>query len=316
MHVLCSTDKNYIMPAGVMIKSVSVNNPDADIVFHVIVDETVSKKFQKQLCEVVINNDRHVVDFLLFDETIFNTFPQIGEIKAHVTKATYYRLFVDRMLPVDIEKVLYLDCDVVVDNNLNKLFETDISNYAVGCVTDMSEAFHEYNRLGYDSKLGYFNAGVLLLNLKYWREHHVADDFMNIIINHPEKIKLHDQDVLNIVFCKNKLTLPLLYNVQNGFLWKPQYLQINYDKYQNELNDAIHDGAIIHFCSEIKPWHKDCDHPLREIWFKYFKETRWRNRRLKRKITRSLRTIIGDFLRKYHLRKSKYDEFYCPYVDL
>ena len=131
------------------------------------------------------------------------------------------------MLNSDIDKVLYLDSDIVVDKSLETLWNSNISNYAVGCVTDMSEAKHDYNRLDFDPKLGYFNAGVLLINLKYWRDHHIIDEFVNIIINHPEMIEQHDQDVLNIVLCKNKFTLPLTYNVQNGFLFKPEYLELD-----------------------------------------------------------------------------------------
>ena len=251
---------------------------------------------------MIKDNDRHVIEFHLFDETIFNSFPQIGQVKCdYITKATYYRLFIDRMLNSDIDKVLYLDSDIVVDKSLETLWNSNISNYAVGCVTDMSEAKHDYNRLDFDPKLGYFNAGVLLINLKYWRDHHIIDEFVNIIINHPEMIEQHDQDVLNIVLCKNKFTLPLTYNVQNGFLFKPEYLELDEKKYKMDLEQAVQNPVIIHYTAVIKPWHLECNHPLRKRWFKYRNLTMWKKCRIKRKRS-IIRTKIGNLLRKYHLR--------------
>lgn len=176
VHILCSTDKNYIMPTGVMMKSVSVNNADEDVCFHVIVDESVSWWQKQQLKNVLKGCKRHHVEFHVFDNSLLSIFPRIGEVKEnYMTKATYYRLFVTKILSEDIDKVLYLDGDIVVDKSLKELWSTDLSGYGIAAVTDMSENQHDYHRLGYEKSLGYFNAGVLLINLQYWREHNVTD---------------------------------------------------------------------------------------------------------------------------------------------
>lgn len=316
MHILCSTDSNYIMPTAVMMKSVSVNNFDVYVCFHIIIDKSVDL-FQKKQLQDVVDKKKHTVIFHTFDETLIDTFPRIGEVKEnYITKATYYRLFVTKILPDDLEKIIYLDGDVVVDKPLKYLWEIDMSNYAIAGVTDMSEMIHDYHRLGYDTKFGYFNAGVLVINLKYWREHNVIENFMDIIINQPERIKLHDQDILNIVFYNRKLVLPLRYNVQSGFLYKPEYQQMDYERYKDELHSAIYSGMIIHFCNEIKPWHKDCKNPLKRKWIKYLKMTKWKNYRFRRKFPLPLRTKIGNFLRKYHVLRPKYATIYNPYIDI
>ena len=103
MHILCSTDKNYIMPTGVMMKSVSVNNADEDVCFHVIIDKSVSWFHKWQLREVVRNNNRHKVLFYIFSDTMLETFPKIGEVKAnYLTKTAYYRLFATKILSDDV----------------------------------------------------------------------------------------------------------------------------------------------------------------------------------------------------------------------
>lgn len=290
------------MPTGVMMKSVSVNNEDLDICFHVIIDESVSWWQKQQLKNVLKGCKRHYVKFHTFDDSLLDTFPRIGEVKEnYITKATYYRLFITKILPDDIDRVLYLDGDIAVNKPLKDLWLTDLSGYGIAAVTDMSEKQHDYQRLGYEKSLGYFNAGVLLINLKFWREHQLTDKFLDIIINHPEKIKLHDQDVLNIVFCRNKVNLPLAYNLQNGFMYKPELMELDYEKYKRQIEEAIDRRVIIHYSCSLKPWFKDCDNPLKDEWLKYLAMTKWRNCRLKRMYRRSLRVRIGDVLRKFHI---------------
>lgn len=231
IHIVCSTDANYIMPTGVMIKSVCMSNRDESINFHVIVDESVSGWQRKQLEEVVEGHDRHHVLFHLVDGKLFSDFPQLGITKTYITKATYYRLLFTDIFGTDIHRLLYLDGDMIITGSLRDLWETDLDGYAVGAVTDMSEGIHDYHRLGYPASLGYFNAGMLLVNLDYWREHKAKDMFMDIIRNHPECIKYHDQDVMNIVFCRSKKMLPMRYNFQDGFMYKPERMEMDAKKY-------------------------------------------------------------------------------------
>ena len=317
MHILCSTDSNYIMPTGVMIRSICDNNSNENIVFHIIVDSTVLDVQKKQLHDVVKDDPSKTVVFYCFQNNLLNTFPRIGEVKGnYLTKAAYYRLFATEILPNNIDKIIYLDSDIIVDKSIKDLWNMDISNYAIGAVTDMSEKRHDYNRLGYDSDLGYFNSGVLYINLKYWRENKVVEKFGDIILNHNDKIKLHDQDILNIVFCKNKLYVPLKYNVQNGFLFKPEYQQLDYEKYKKEIDIAIANATIIHYTHDIKPWHKDCTNPMRQKWYKYSKKTIWKKFKSIRKYPIPIKTKIGNVLRKCHLRKSLYSTLYNPYIEI
>ncbi len=298
MHIICSTDSNYIMPTGVMMTSVCINNTDDEICFHVIIDESVSDKQKKELQKAVEENSRHTVLFHAFDESYMDSFPQIGSVKGHyMTKATYYRLMATKMLPENIDRIIYLDGDVIVNGSLNYLCTIDMTDKGVACITDMSEDIHDYDRLGYDKKLGYFNAGVLVINLKYWRENHVIDSFMDLILNQPERIKFHDQDVLNITFCKSKIVLPLEYNLQNGFLVRKERMEFDYNKYGKLLNSAINNAVIIHYTDYLKPWHIECCHPLKQIWISYLRKSKWRRHKLTRKYPVSMKGNILRFLK-------------------
>ena len=145
MHVVCTTDSNYVMPTGVMIKSLSVNNNEERIVFHIVVDESVTTQQKKELNRVLCENPQHSLLFHLVDDTLFDDFPQLGASnpKLFITKATYYRLLFAEILPDSINKVIYLDCDMIVLGSIAELWNIDISHYALAAVTDMSERIHK-----------------------------------------------------------------------------------------------------------------------------------------------------------------------------
>lgn len=315
IHIVCSTDTHYIMPTGVMMRSVSMNNSEEPIVFHVIVDESVTDRQRQALERVVEDSELHRVMFHLVDGRFFDDFPQLGITKTYITKATYYRLLFTDIFGADIHKLLYLDGDMIITGSLRELWETDLDGYAVGAVADMSEGIHDYHRLGYPASLGYFNAGMLLVNLDYWREHKAKDMFMDIIHNHPECIKYHDQDVMNIVFCRSKKMLPMRYNFQDGFMYKPECLEMDAKKYSDNIEDAVNNYVVIHYTATAKPWHKECLHPLTPLWWRYLSHTEWRRYRAKRRFPYNpWRKALGDCLRWLHVWPSLKPADY-PYAD-
>ncbi len=302
IHILLSTDKNYIMPSAVMMKSVSVNNTREDITFHILIDESVNEEQKKQL-KHVLSNQQHLIAFHLIEGDIFAGFPQLGKVKKYITQATYYRLIIADLLPQDIHRVIYLDGDIIVRKSLKELWNTNLDGVAVGTVTDMAEDKHDYKRLGYDKKYGYFNAGVLLINLDYWRENNMKSVFFNLIANEPQRIVLHDQDVLNITLYNKKKDLPFIYNTQSGFLHHQKYTELGerYHDYWPLLKQAITDPVIIHYADKIKPWHIEDSHPYGYEFIKIYKQTEWRFEKLKPCGVSKIRHIGGKILRTLHL---------------
>ena len=312
IHILLSTDKNYIMPSAVMMKSVSINNAHEEITFHILIDESVKDEQKLQLKNVLVY-PQHRIDFHIIKGNIFAGFPQIGKTKKYITQATYYRLIITDLLPNNVHKIIYMDGDIIVRHSLSELYKTDLSGKAIGAVTDMAENRHDYHRLGYDKSYGYFNAGVLLINLDYWREYDLKKVYFNLIANEPEKILLHDQDVLNITLYNKKICLPLTYNFQNGFMRKPKFSSLGnyYHIYEKEIKQTIIDPTIIHYTDHIKPWHIEINHPYGFEFIKYYKQTEWRMKPLAHCNDSKIRYYISAFLRKIHLLEKKtYDKRY------
>lgn len=268
IEIVACTDHRFIMPVGVMMYSVCKNNSDSELRFHVIVDESVTEEDKSDLIDVAKGHD---VRFYDVDSRVFSTMPLVPGL----SHATYYRLLIPQILPDDVRKVLYLDGDIIVRHSLLSLWETDIEGSAVAAVTDADESVIEkYNRQKYPARLGHFNAGVLLINLYYWRVNNIRGDIESYMANHFESIRYCDQDILNYVLREKKITLPIKYNAQTQFFWVFNKMGYDYFKYEEEVMEARKDPVILHF-SLGKPWMLGAEHPYKSTFEKYQNETKW-----------------------------------------
>ena len=300
MDIVVCTDGNYVMPTGIMLYSVCKNNVGVELSFYVIIDKSVSQQNQLLLKESVKRcSDNAKIEFYLIERENLSDLPRLDNTntKKYITRACYYRLFLTEILPTDINKILYLDVDVIVKSSLKELWESDLDNMSIGVVPDASEGLlDKYYRLRYPQTNGYFNSGVLLINLKKWRETNKMSTFLKFMDEHPDWIKLHDQDVLNRIFNNDKINLPIKYNFQEGYLFKEPFF--DYWKYEKEVIEARDNPVIIHY-TDSKPWETNCRHPMKDIFLRYKSETLWCRTPL---LTYKLKDRIFDILR-YQLKK-------------
>lgn len=295
MDIVCNLDGNYVMPIGIMMKSLCLTNKDVKKRFHLIVDDTVGDKEKTSLIDNV-SCDNAEVFFYKVDQKLVALLPSLDKGLTHLSISTYYRIFMSEILPSDIDKVLFLDGDIIIRSSLKELWDTDVTGYPLAACTDMDEGeITRYNRLGYSSSLGYFNAGVLLINLKYWRENNVLTQFLEFINKTPERIKFCDQDVLNYFFCHNKLNLPLKFNCQSGILLNFEFINIDFFKYRDEIIEARHNPVIVHYTLE-KPWNINCGNPLKDLFIKTKSLTIWKDRELQIKSYISFKEIMRKIL--------------------
>ena len=308
MDIAVCLDKGYVMPTGVMMYSVCVNNQDVDMDFHVLVDESVTEEDQQDLKDIVNKFSGKRIHYYTIERQCVISFP--SKI-SHITQSTYYRIFLSDILPSNIEKVLYLDGDLIVRHSLLPLWHIDIDDYAIGVTKEVvEEDVTVYNRLRYPQEKGYFNAGVLLINLKYWRDNDVKKDCIRYIHDYPDRVLYVDQDVLNAVLQDKKLIIPIKYNIQTGFLKKePRCDKWNHD---SELNIGIKDPIIVHFTESCKPWFINLPfpHPYRSTFLKYQSQTKWKDCCYDpRSLYVKMRTLMAMFLRKMGVKKQKSNIF-------
>lgn len=278
MEIVCATDSCYVMQTGIMLTSLFENNRGEHIRVHLLHDGITNEKVS-QIKRIADVYGQQVV-FYKMDESRFSSFP-IGREgqNTHVgaTYATYYRLFLTEVLPPDVNRVIYLDGDIVVMDSLSELWNLDMHGKAIAAVPDcFTDKVDHYNRLRYPMSKGYFNAGVLLVNLDYWREHNMIEAFVKFASENAEILTYHDQDILNCLFQDCKIVLPLMYNMLNEYWFDLRYSLVEWTNDKLIIHGQRH-PVIVHFTGIPKPWYSNCRHPMKKEYERYRKLTEWQS---------------------------------------
>lgn len=295
--VYASSDSYSPLLAASMV-SLMTNNPDTRLTF-LIFDNGISVTNKERIAQLA--NKWHYKCYFIE----MRDFSLIYDKKLEVHEldlTTYARLFLGEILPVDIDKVLYIDCDTIINGNISELLELDIDNVGMAGVEDTINDI-EKNNINLSLSTSYYNAGVLLLNLKYWRENKLFAKFKKCIEDYNGKVPYLDQGILNITV-EDRMTLPLKYNVQS-----PIYAFKNYKKLMRyfglshfysseEYMSSKSSPIIIHFTSFFlgRPWTGYCHHPLEKIFFQYFNKTGFSLSELKQRIRLSSKVKDWAFL--------------------
>ena len=300
MEILICADKNYIMPACVLLSSVAENNSDDNnLHFHVFIDESVGDNERRKINTTANKYGIHVNIYLIY-KTLFE-----GWYLGNLTVATYYRLILEDILSLDIHRIIYLDCDMIVRKSLKPLWDISLDGYSLAAVPDLSELMPErYLRLGYSEEMGYFNAGMLLINVDYWREKKLKKTFLEYFKANMDSCLQHDQDVLNVCCLRTKKIIDLKWNCQDGFFYTRKYISV--ERYKEQWKEALTSPIILHYTA-AKPWEMGCDHPYKDEFFKYQQKTIWRDAELvlpRSPLTRKQKLV--RFLRAIHLLKPRY----------
>ena len=276
--IVCASDDNYAPYCGIMLTSVFENNKDWDISTFILIDKPFQEKNQRKF-RLLSKKYGVDINYVTVDNSFFSRFPIKGDpvnIK-HWSIVTYYRIYAEELLPKNISKVLYLDCDIIVDRALGDLFEINWNGYAVGGVNDMCTEWQEYyDRLGYDRREGYYNAGVLFMNLDYWREHNIGQKCVDFLASNYDRIFNNDQDVLNVVTRNCKKNLPVTYNYQIQ-LRMPFFFKTFSEEMKKDVLSTS-SPHIIHYAAQLKPWMTGYYfYPFNKEWHKYKRISPWKH---------------------------------------
>lgn len=300
MNILLSTDNKYVMPTGVLMHSVSTYNSDVN--YYILVNESFTDESKLSLSRIADKYGNEISFYTVTpDMTKDLPFGRPDQPKG-VTIATYYRLFITEILPQDVHKIIYLDGDMIVRKSLDDLWDENLDGYAIGAVHDMHEEYHcSDNRLPYPMKeKGYLNAGMLLVNLDYWREKDCLSRFMKCVDDNFGKLRFHDQDVLNTTFYDEVKWLPVTYNYQSAFLEKFSKSG-RFGKLESEIEKYRKDPAVVHFTAEDKPWKIEVFHTYTKDWRKFFFKSEWKHDKLEGEESRNLKQKIRNYLVRHCL---------------
>jgi lipopolysaccharide biosynthesis glycosyltransferase len=297
LFVVYSCDDNYAQHVGISMISLFETNKNFNSIEINLIDNNISetnKLHLKNICKMY----NRTIEFIPFDK-IYN---RLNLNMTHsISLSSYARLFLASMLPNTVDKVLYLDSDSLIASDLSELWQTDLKNYYVAGVKDTVSDLTKIN-VGLKPEQPYINAGMLLINLKKWRESNIENQFIKFIERANGDVFHHDQGTINGVLNKKMVLLHPKFNVMTTFFTMKREDILKYyglrDYYTElELKEATTQPVFIHFTPAFvnRPWIKGCKHPLVSLYKEYADLSPWANM-TPSKDSRSLPEKIISFL--------------------
>lgn len=265
--IFFSTDDNYIPCLSVAIHSLEANASDENnyriIILHTgmsLLGKMELKKLETDNVRISFQNISHITNKMSKDLKL--------RLRDYYSETIYYRMFIPSMFP-EYEKAIYLDGDIILQDDIANLFNLDLKDNLVGAAIDYvvntTPEFVTYS----DAALGlpakhYFNSGVLVMNLREMRKARIEEKFITMLLNYNLDTIAPDQDYLNVL-CKDRVT----------------YFSDTWNKMPDfgKMYD-ISELHLIHYNMYRKPWHYK-DMPYEEAFWKYAKETSYYEKLLK-----------------------------------
>ena len=270
-HIAFCVGENYFQYVAVSMRSILDNNEGRNIVFHILTDSISNKAEQRIRTEFVRYKNVSLSIHLINKNALTDL------ICGYWTKYTWYRILLPDVLPSSVSRVLYLDADTLVVGNISPLFALNMEGMAVaGCLGAENFLPETFDRCGYPSYLKYLCAGVLLINLEYWRSHDLSEKAILWEKQNRQRIKYPDQDTINFVCRDNKIVLPMKYGVIGQYFMSGV---LPFSSFKDELIECLLHPVIIHYPNQ-SPWKKEISHhPFQNEWVSYNRKLRHPARR-------------------------------------
>ena len=283
MDILYSSSDSYALLTGISILSLLENNKSCDNINIYVMDNEITKENKNKLKQVVTQYEREI------------TFVSMPDIKALTGQdidtrrwniSTFGRLYMASVLPESVHKILNIDCDTIVVDSIEELWNTDMTGKVFGgmleCIND------RYRRnVGMENGDYYMNGGIVFLNLDKVRKGEYEQRFTDYVKKYGSSLAYLDQDVLNgVVEQDKKIILPMRYNVLSIYYYATykQVMKIrrSNDFYgEEEFVEAVKNPGLVHFTTcfldGLRPWIDGNMHPYRESFLKYKEMSPWKD---------------------------------------
>lgn len=268
VNLLLCTNALFLQHAAVCLASVLANNRDMffDIVMVSQPEENLDEGKVRRSITQFPNHRLTFRKFAIPTEPVLPIIPQ-----SHYTVDTYTRLWISEFFPAEADRVLYLDADIVVLGSIAPLWHADLAGALMGAI-DIPGSDRGVTLLNMRPEDGYFNAGVLVIDLAQWRATRAEEQVIAYIRENPERV-FYDQDALNACLHSRTKRLDYKWNVIRPFFHEPPTLPLQ----RSELEKICQEAQILHFNGGSKPWSYFCDHPRRGEYQKYLRMTEWRD---------------------------------------
>lgn len=282
--VLIINEKNsYGRHLGTTLLSVLKNSKEKWNVF--IVYENLSEETKVKL-NIIAKSHSSNINYLEISKSDLDRF-KVGQ-GTHLSSIVFARLFIPELLKSE-EKAIYLDCDIVVLKPLEELYNMDLNEKSIGVVLDgKKDQKSSLQRLNLSLNRTYFNAGVMVMDLKKLRENSKFLKTIEYCLSPDRELQLNEQDALNIMFENDYMTNDVIWNYTHGNSEENSYTE-------SEI-------GIVHFTGDVKPWDCRSYSPYKHLYWRYLNETPWKGFEEENK---TLKNILKRELVKFKLKTRK-----------
>jgi Lipopolysaccharide biosynthesis proteins, LPS:glycosyltransferases len=258
-----ATDNHLVPHLAALLKSIELNHKSEEQLNIIIIDDGISEKNVSRIKNDILS-DKINLNFIKAKDVI----PKGVHLpidRGNYPLTVYLRLFIPYILPAGINKVIFIDVDTIVLDDLSKFYEFDLGDNIIGAITDASEVVScewlgipNYKELGIPPDAKYFNAGVLLINIEAWKRYDVTNKVMRTVEQNIKYTNFCEQYGLNVVLWDKWAELPETWNC---FAEK-----------------KLENPSIIHFTA-IKPIYKSYfkNEDYKAIFYQYLQKTSWKN---------------------------------------
>ena len=282
IHIACCSNEKLAPMFGVVVTSVGINVTSDDVTIHLLHNSLRSrtvKRLQKIAAKYKVDLDLKQIDTDILKDFYFDKSKHYGNVMM------FARLLLSSVLP-DLDKIIYLDCDIVVLNDLQSLWNFDVSDVAVAMAPDFTlKDKSTLNRLGITTGY-YLNSGVILMNLDYWRKHDVQNRIFSYILEKGDKLIYNDQDALNSILQNEHEELHIKYNF--SYYYFHRLIGVLYKEKIHEIIEARDNPIIFHYFGPLKPWSLGAYLPGKELFIKYQKLSGWNYKIIQKNIFRRI----------------------------
>ena len=284
--VLLCADGAYCQHLAVTLASLLANNRQHRFAFTVATDRDYPAE-QARLAGMVAGFSNATIRFVVFGLDRLAGLP----VNLHLPPLVYIRLFAAELFEATVEKILYLDTDLVVAGDIGALWATELGDRPAAAAPDVF----------IDAQRGlppgeYVNCGVMLLNLRQWRAENAQAALLAYMAENPQ-VQYLEQDALNAVFAGRLAVVPLRWNFQARMAeTKPATLGLT----QAEFTDTRRHPGIVHYTTGSKPWMYRKDVHYKPLYYRYLALTPWRGYRPPDKTPRR---IVSQYVRLMALRR-------------
>lgn len=192
------------------------------------------------------------------------------------------RLFIARLLPAHIDRILYFDCDIAIDGSIQPLWSMELGSCIAAMAMEPTATPAIKQQIGFAHEQPYYNSGVLLIDMVKWRNESIETKLIEYLAAKGGKLLFADQDLLNVVLQGRIQLIPPRFNFYCPYKYHrfetlvkkvPDYKIVT----QNAFEAAKKEPVVIHFLGAERPWYRGNLNPYRHIYKKYLQLTPWKD---------------------------------------